>query len=230
FIEKNTWAGLEEFYSNLERALKEECGKINCISQSPPVATIIPGSAIPRRRNGRKKYPAPAIPLDVTVTPIQPLVAIMRNGSIPNASVLAVDNATVSSGSQTTAESSVVLKIILGVLACLLLLNAFLYVKLTRFESSKYPIPFPPQPISFPKNVPRNHEEWVALLQDQEDLHRLELQKWHEILLSALKILHQVFASLISIFYLLSSFQLLPCNKFSGFCKPNTTISLKKNS
>lgn len=40
--------------------------------------------------------------------------------------------------------------------------------------------------------MPQNHQDWLLLLQKQESLHRIELQKWHEILMSALKILHQV--------------------------------------
>lgn len=40
--------------------------------------------------------------------------------------------------------------------------------------------------------MPQNHQDWLLLLQKQEALHRIELQKWHEILMSALKILHQV--------------------------------------
>lgn len=41
--------------------------------------------------------------------------------------------------------------------------------------------------------TPQTHQEWLMLLQQQENLHRSEVHGWHEILVSAIKILHQVY-------------------------------------
>lgn len=43
--------------------------------------------------------------------------------------------------------------------------------------------------IDWYRETPTTHQEWLELLQKQEALHRFELQTWHDILLSALKIL-----------------------------------------
>jgi len=88
----------------------------------------------------------------------------------------------------------------------LLFLNAFLYAKLTRFETSKSQLLFTAPHVAFSKNVPKNSQEWVTLLQQQEELHRLELQKWHEMLISALKTLHQAEEDLESLKFHITSY------------------------
>ena len=48
FIEKNSWAGIEDFYGHLERALKEECVKMKTMSSTPTPSPKV------RRRPPRK--------------------------------------------------------------------------------------------------------------------------------------------------------------------------------
>jgi len=181
FIERNSWAGLSEFYSHLERALKEECTKSNL---SPPVSPRGP-SAGPIRRP-RKKYPAPAIPGDIAAVAKIRTGSLGRNVTAPAASAADLETPLLQDGSY-------LVKIILTILAGLLILNAFLYVKLAQLETSTTgPSIFQVPRFILPENeMPQTHQEWLGLLQQQESLHRMELQKWHGILLSALKILKQ---------------------------------------
>ena len=56
------------------------------------------------------------------------------------------------------------------------------------------------------REMPTNHQEWLELLQKQEALHRFELQTWHDILLSALKILKQAETDLESLKFHVDSY------------------------
>lgn len=65
FIEKNSWAGIEEFYTSLVTSITEECIKSNTIAVSPPPSPRIKSGSLPRfRRKGKRK--APDIPAGVT--------------------------------------------------------------------------------------------------------------------------------------------------------------------
>jgi hypothetical protein len=60
----------------------------------------------------------------------------------------------ISTDSEPASDKSLVVRIILGVLTLLLLLNAFLYIKLTQLETTAHsPLVFSSQPISFAKYV-----------------------------------------------------------------------------
>lgn len=42
------------------------------------------------------------------------------------------------------------------------------------------------------RDPPKTHEEWVKLLQQQETLHTVEMQKWQRILKTAIELLREV--------------------------------------
>ena len=63
-IESNTWAGLRDYYSHVERSLQEDCRRNSLRAQSVSGIPTLAGSA--RKRNGRPRRPAPGIPTHVT--------------------------------------------------------------------------------------------------------------------------------------------------------------------
>ncbi|ODM93267.1 GRAM domain-containing protein 1B [Orchesella cincta] len=187
FIEKNSMAALNDFFSHLERALKEECAKMVMIGGITPTSPIV--SNLPRRRHPRKKCRAPDIPVSALTRPLVETSIIH-----PGVRQAAASAATAEVMSETTGESvesSKTMKVILTVLGFLLLLNAFLYYKLSNLETSaNTSLMFPPR-VQFTGSIPQTHQEWLVLLQQQETLHRSEVHGWHEILGSAIGILHQ---------------------------------------
>jgi hypothetical protein len=42
------------------------------------------------------------------------------------------------------------------------------------------------------RHPPKSHDEWLHLLQQQEALHNMEMQKWQKVLQAALQLLRQV--------------------------------------
>jgi len=166
-IEKNCWAGVEEFYSHLGRALAEECAKMSLGASPVPSpkkggvgGVAAPGQvgvggatgSLPRRRPQRKvKGKAPDVPVGVVPLLIS---SGARGGSLGRNGVIAggvvqgeggVRSGGISSfgaaaaGQDVQAGSAVssgaALKVILGVLIGLLLLNGFLFYKLSRLEN-----------------------------------------------------------------------------------------------
>lgn len=150
-IEKNAWAGIEEFYSHLERALKEECTKMMLGGSPLPSPKHSSGSNAGRRRPPRStnKRQAPGIPVSV---PPASCRSSLRTGS----GLGLTDTPSLSSvpelHTQTplVGEGSLFLKMILCVLGGLLVLNAFLYFKLTALETTTTSSTlFPPPSFTF---------------------------------------------------------------------------------
>lgn len=48
----------------------------------------------------------------------------------------------------------------------------------------------------FCREPPKSHEEWLKLLQQQETLHSVEMQKWQRVLKTAVQLLRQTEESL----------------------------------
>ena len=83
--------------------------------------------------------------------------------------------------------------ILISLLAIVLILNIFLYSKLWSIENS--------QQFSIPdlqnfKNPPKAPEEWLSLLQQQQALHRLEMDRWKQAMQAALILLKKTEISL----------------------------------
>lgn len=98
-------------------------------------------------------------------------------------------------------RNDILLLTVLGVLISLVLLNALLYYKLWVLEiwatSSKTSMWH--TDVEILKNPPKSHEEWLELLKHQENLHRMELDKWQKVLQSAVTLLKKAEESLNSL-------------------------------
>ncbi|CAD7088666.1 unnamed protein product [Hermetia illucens] len=173
FIEKNTWAGLEDFYTALLRALQSEY----CI---PPAK----GKGR-RPRRGTSTLPRP-IEEAVTVPALQPDVAKSKLPS-PNAAF------TESSNKYKLISWSVIV-----LLTALIFLNVILLFKLWNLESRGFgdeaAAYFPD--FSALKDLPKNHEDWIELLRQQEALHETEMRKWQAVLQTAIELLKKTESTL----------------------------------
>jgi len=192
FIEKNSMSALTDFFTALEKALKEECAKMNAGGVTP-TSPLVVVSNLPRRRHPRKKCRAPDIPTVTTLTRTSVEGSMAHPATLERGSTLpGAGSETIGKGDvEGSIESSLVMKVILAVLGCLLLLNAFLYFKLSSLETAANLSVFYPPTIHIAGETPQSHQEWLMLLQQQETVHRSEVHSWHEVLVSAIKILHQ---------------------------------------
>lgn len=85
------------------------------------------------------------------------------------------------------------------VLVFLLLLNALLYYKLWSLEEWTHQSnahAFSMLDLHVLRHPPKSHDEWLRLLQQQEALHHVELEKWQRILQAAIQLLRQTEESL----------------------------------
>lgn len=109
--------------------------------------------------------------------------------------------------------------ILISLLAIVLVLNIFLYSKLWSIENSQqYSIPdienfkwviinwnnlfnklyifvfIKKIKFYFLRNLPQTPEEWLSLLQQQQALHRLEMDRWKQAIQAALVLLKKVYS------------------------------------
>ncbi|XP_047104393.1 protein Aster-B-like isoform X1 [Schistocerca piceifrons] len=162
FIEKNTWAGLDDFYGSLAKALQVECDHDN-ISKKKTT-----------RRRRRGATVGPNLLEDSTPRLGHPLTRPYLNDGR-------------SSGPDFLAWTLVV------VLTVLVFLNGLLYCKLWMLEewTQHTDHPFSVMDLQVMRNPPKSHEEWLRLLQQQEILHNVEMQKWQKVLQAAVQLLRQ---------------------------------------
>jgi hypothetical protein len=90
-------------------------------------------------------------------------------------------------------SSDVATTIVFTVLILLVILNVMLYFKLWSLEESP---PYTLLDLHILKDPPKSHDEWIKLLQQQETLHSVEIQKWQRILKTAIQLLKQTEESL----------------------------------
>ncbi|RZC41619.1 GRAM domain-containing protein 1B-like, partial [Asbolus verrucosus] len=90
-------------------------------------------------------------------------------------------------------SSDVATMIVFTVLILLVVLNVMLYFKLWSLEESP---PYTLLDLHILKDPPKSHDEWIKLLQQQETLHSVEIQKWQRILKTAIQLLKQTEESL----------------------------------
>ncbi|KAK3925678.1 Protein Aster-B [Frankliniella fusca] len=178
FIEKHTWAGLEEFYASLDKALQAEC----CADEEIPEEEVEVAPKIRRRLRSSSRRLSSSRHTDEVLVP--------RSRSSTGRQI-----APAASGGVETVNV-----IILGILILLLVLNGALYYKLICLErwSAIDPIPvgLNEDLQSVSKNPPTTQEEWMRLLRQQESLHTLEMQKWQKVLQSSVILLRETEDSL----------------------------------
>ncbi|KAJ3665836.1 hypothetical protein Zmor_001305 [Zophobas morio] len=90
-------------------------------------------------------------------------------------------------------SSDVATMIVFTVLILLVILNVMLYFKLWSLEESP---PYTLLDLHVLKDPPKTHDEWIKLLQQQETVHSVEIQKWQRILKTAIQLLKQTEESL----------------------------------
>lgn len=88
--------------------------------------------------------------------------------------------------------------VVLAILLLLVLLNALLYYKLWTLEewAQESSHSFNVMDLQVLRHPPKSHDEWLHLLQQQEALHNMELQKWQKVLQAAVQLLRQTEESL----------------------------------
>ncbi|XP_055921609.1 protein Aster-B isoform X2 [Eupeodes corollae] len=179
FIEKNAWAGLEDFYSALLRALQSE--------------TCIP----PAKGKGRRPRKGTTAAVRPSVEEIPPVVFIPE-----------VIEPIIPIPVQVVSEPTINYKwmsiSVIALLFLLIVINVILLLKLWRLEDriqSDLSTRLVPN-LSQIKNLPNNHEDWIDLLRQQEQLHDTELKKWHTVLQTAIDLLKKTENVLAELLYI----------------------------
>ncbi|KYN03970.1 GRAM domain-containing protein 1B, partial [Cyphomyrmex costatus] len=170
-LEKNCWAGLEEYFNSLIKALTVECEEGN-------------GSGgLKRKTRKRRRVTGVGAALQ-THAPEH----ISANHQI-SPSNLPHNHAIITRNDTNIILSSMLLVAVL----CLMVINGLLYYKLWGLEeAAAYTI----MDLHVLKNTPKTEEDWINLLQQQESLHNVEMRKWQRVLHTAAQLLRQTEESL----------------------------------
>ncbi|XP_037810384.1 protein Aster-B isoform X5 [Lucilia sericata] len=179
FIEKNTWAGLDDFYTSLLHSLQSE----TCI---PP--------AKGKGRRPRRGTAAQIRPLEeMPILPIKPEPADHSGIAQTISTRHPIDSPVVAV--EATTKFRWLSLFVLVLLCFLIIVNVILLLKLWKLEeridedmSTRARMPN----LSALKQLPNNHEDWIELLRQQEILHETELKKWHTVLQTAIELLKKV--------------------------------------
>lgn len=201
FIEKNTWSGLEDFYTNLTQALHIEAeqaplgGKAVAKSRRSKKKRLTkPRGSISSKLSGSKGHTSGEEEEDEE----EEEAAEQMTTSIKATAVSSSHHEPGSSGP----FSDMLIKIILILLSGLLMANSVLFYKMWELES-RLALPlgglddryFDPSEAGA-AYWEEDQETWLKLLQRQEAAHQLELQKWHDLLGTATGLLRQTEQSL----------------------------------
>lgn len=172
-IEKNCWAGMDEYFTSLIKALTIECEENN-------------GSGgVKRKTRRRRRATGPGISLQ-THSSDHTSSTLQNSLNLPH-----INDNTVSAarGDSNMIISSMLLIAVL----CLMVINGLLYYKLWGLEeAAAYTI----MDLHVLKNTPKTEEDWIHLLQQQESLHNIEMRKWQRVLHTAAQLLRQTEESL----------------------------------
>ncbi|XP_033228649.1 protein Aster-B-like [Belonocnema kinseyi] len=179
FIEKNCWAGLEEYFSSLIKALSVEC-------EENHGGTVGGTGGLKRKTRRRRRTVNTGISLqthapDLLSSNHQPSAAELPHNYNKSVSGLRGDT------------SNILSWVLLFAILCLTLINAMLYYKLWGLEeAANYTV----MDLHILKNTPKTEEDWINLLQQQESLHNVEMRKWQRVLHTAAQLLRQTEESL----------------------------------
>ncbi|XP_078038443.1 protein Aster-B [Augochlora pura] len=172
-IEKNCWAGLEEYFTSLIKALTIECEEFSNTG------------GLKRKARRRRRITGTGITL-------QPLSADHTSPSLQNALNLPHINDNSASGVRGDPNIIISSMLLIAVLF-LMVINGLLYYKLWSLEeAAAYTI----MDLHVLKNTPKTEEDWIHLLQQQESLHNVEMRKWQRVLHTAAQLLRQTEESL----------------------------------
>ncbi|OAD57404.1 GRAM domain-containing protein 1B [Eufriesea mexicana] len=152
-IEKNCWAGLDEYFTSLIKALSIECEEST-------------GSGgIKRKARRRRRATGPGISL-------QTHSSDHTSSTLQNSLNLPHMNDNTVSGARGDSNMIISSMLLIAVL-CLMVINGLLYYKLWSLEeAAAYTI----MDLHVLKNTPKTEEDWIHLLQQQEKESLTELQ------------------------------------------------------
>ncbi|KAI9585291.1 protein Aster-B isoform X2 [Glossina fuscipes] len=186
FIEKNTWAGLEDFYTALLHSLQNE-------TNIPP--------AKGKGRRPRRGTAAQVRPLEDLPTPQ------LKSDPPEKFHTLHALTAKSTTDSPTIAIESPTkykwLSIFVLMLLCFLIgVNVILLLRLWKLEeridedmTKRARL----ANLAALKQMPKSHDEWMELLRQQENLHETELKKWHMVLQTAIELLKKTEKTLVEL-------------------------------
>ncbi|XP_074112163.1 protein Aster-B [Cotesia typhae] len=174
-IEKNAWAGMEEYYGSLTKALSVEC------------EDTASGNGIKRKARRRRRA--------VGVSPSLPVHPPDLSTTLSAA--VADPPHVISSASKTREDPTNLMNwILLIAVLCLMIINGLLYYKLWGLEdAAAYTV----MDLHVLRSTPKSEEDWINLLQQQESLHNVEMRKWQRVLHTAAQLLRQTEDSLIEL-------------------------------
>ncbi|XP_012220127.2 protein Aster-B isoform X2 [Linepithema humile] len=169
-IEKNCWAGLDDYFTNLTKALTVECEEGS-------------GSGGLKRKTRKRRRAA-----GVGSTQTHASDHTSANHQISPSNLPHIHTAS------TRSDTNIILSsMLLVAVLCLVVINGLLYYKLWGLEeAAAYTI----MDLHVLKNTPKTEEDWINLLQQQESLHNVEMRKWQRVLHTAAQLLRQTEESL----------------------------------
>ncbi|XP_053971245.1 protein Aster-B-like isoform X1 [Hylaeus anthracinus] len=171
-IEKNCWAGIEEYFTSLIKALTIECEE------------NISSGGLKRKTRRRRRV--------TTGITLQTHSSDHSSPNLQNSLNLPRINDNTVSGVRGDSNMIVSSMLLIAVL-CLMVINGLLYYKLWGLEeAAAYTI----MDLHVLKNTPKTDEDWIHLLQQQESLHNVEMRKWQRVLHTAAQLLRQTEESL----------------------------------
>lgn len=182
FIEKNTWAGLEEFFQALLKALQSEY----CI---PPARTKARKT---RRANGGNSIKGGSLTESPALHHKDGGHGVLRS---------AYDIPTVLAGDRLKHEK-LFSWIVIAMLIALIVINIFLYYKLRGLEEIADSVDASDYILKYTTkngNPPETHADWIHLLQQQEIYHAKEVQHWNGLLQSSIEMLRKVEGTLMEV-------------------------------
>ncbi|XP_019624725.1 PREDICTED: GRAM domain-containing protein 1B-like isoform X4 [Branchiostoma belcheri] len=194
-IEKNAGHGIQENFKHLGRHLD----KVSDACQPPTPRKNKGLASSVRRRKRASSYTYQPRPPEISIT--GPQSAAAPNPSLASmAPTLTRETREDLSPSQPwpiDVDAHKCLLAICIILVCLLLLNLLVMYRVWSLERATSSLqPWPAKDVSWDSTTPRSPEEWIQLLQQQQQFHEAELRRWREVLATSVTLLDQMRASL----------------------------------
>lgn len=99
-------------------------------------------------------------------------------------------------------NADTLIRIVCIILLLLVMFNALLFYKLWSLETMANVLYYPNSQDaidSFAKHPPKSHEEWVQLLNQQQNLHNAEMRKWQDLLGVSITVVDQMKQTLVNL-------------------------------